>query len=363
MTPIGIYIHVPYCRVACPYCDFVKRPTSGDAPEEFAEALVREIAAYDEPREARSIFFGGGTPSLLSAKAFARVFAALRETFTIVDLNEITIEVNPDDVTGERAKFWRGLGVNRLSLGVQSFDNQVLQFLGRCHDADTARRACELVGGAFENWGVDLIFGAKPPEAWTASVAECIRFAPPHVSAYGLTYEERTPFWNQRHAAISEDVALEQYRRAMDEFGAAGYNHYEVSNFARPGFESAHNLIYWRNEEYAAFGPGAVSYLGGVRARNLSNIAAYLGRPGTKEESLVLTPRETKVETLIQHFRTRTGIARAAYRARFGDEIDTDFGETLRALTAGGLIVDDGAGLSPTRRGYELNNEIGLALV
>lgn len=363
MNPVGIYIHVPYCRVACPYCDFVKRPTSGDAPEEFADALVREINEYNGPREARSIFLGGGTPSLLSAKAFARIFDALHQRFSVANTSEITIEVNPDDVTEERTKFWRGLGVNRLSLGVQSFDNDVLKFLGRCHDADTARRACDLVGAAFENWGIDLIFGAKPPEPWADSVTEALRFKPTHISTYGLTYEERTPFWNQRHTAISEDVALEQYRHAMDALEEAGYAHYEVSNFAKSDYESAHNLIYWHNEDYAAFGPGAVSYLGGVRARNLSNAAAYLAQPGAKEESLALSPRETKVETLIQHFRTRAGIARETYRARFGSEIETDFGDTLRGLLAQGLIADDGARLSPTRRGYELNNEIGLALV
>ncbi len=384
-SSVGIYIHVPYCRVACPYCDFVKRPTSGDAPEEFADALVREIAAYDGPRVARSIFFGGGTPSLLSTKAFLRIFEALHKKFeiglggrvssragttgesqlvrTLALPNEITIEVNPDDVTPERIKAWRDIGVNRLSLGVQSFDNEVLKFLGRCHDADVARRACDLVGENFQNWGIDLIFGAKPAAPWTNSLAECIRFGSPHVSTYGLTYEERTPFWSQRHTAISEDIALEQYREAMNTLGTAGYGHYEVSNFAKPGFESAHNLIYWHNEEYAAFGPGAVSYLGGVRARNVSNIAAYLADPGAKEESLRLAPREVKVETLIQHFRTRAGITHAEYRARFGVEIDADFGDTLRTLASGGLIIDDGARLSPTQRGYELNNEIGLALV
>jgi oxygen-independent coproporphyrinogen-3 oxidase len=266
-------------------------------------------------------------------------------------------------VTADRARFWHELGVNRLSLGVQSFDDEVLKFLGRCHDAEAARRACEIVGSQFENWGLDLIFGAKPPAAWEGSVAECIRFAPPHVSTYGLTYEERTPFWNQRHEALSDDDALAQYRHAMDAFTAAGYGHYEVSNFARPGFESAHNLIYWRNEAYAGFGPGAVSYLGGVRARNVSRIAAYLLRPGEKEESLVLTSRETKVETLIQHFRTRTGIERAAYHTRFGCEMDEDFGGPLTALIRRELLEEDGGRLSPTRRGYELNNEIGLGLV
>ncbi len=399
--PIGLYLHVPYCRVACPYCDFVKRPVDGDAPDAFTDAIIREIQAFEGPEEACSVFFGGGTPSLLSNTAFERVFDALGRRFRAAtplgeraysraatysddqrlastlalpkDIDgraaarpsriEVTIEANPDDITRDRVRFWRDLGINRLSLGVQSFDDDVLRFLGRCHDADVARRACAVVGEEFENWGIDLIFGAKPPAAWTASVSECVSFAPPHVSTYALTYEERTPFWNQRHDAVDDDIALDQYRHAMDALGAAGYAHYEVSNFAKPGFESAHNLIYWHNETYAGFGPGAVSYIGGVRARNLANIAAYLQRPGEKEESLRLNDRETKVETLIQHFRTRAGITRPAYRSRFGASIDEEFDTALAPLAARGLITDDGTRLSPTRLGYELNNEIGLALV
>lgn len=361
---IGIYLHIPYCRVACPYCDFVKRPVDGDAPDAFTGSLIREIEVFEGPAEARSIFFGGGTPSLLTNSAFQRIFEALHRRFELVESEvEVTIEVNPDDVSRERARFWRELGVNRLSLGVQSFDDEVLRFLGRCHDSALARRACAIVAEEFDNWGIDLIFGAKPPGAWTATVAACARFAPPHVSTYALTYEERTPFWNQRHEAVDDDVSLDQYRHAMDSLGAVGYGHYEVSNFAKPGYESAHNLIYWRNESYAGFGPGAVSYIRGVRARNASNIAAYLQRPGKKEESLPLGEREMKVETLIQHFRTRAGITRETYRTRFGTELDVDFGPVLASLTSRKLIADDGARLSPTRVGYELNNEIGLALV
>ncbi len=413
-NPIGIYVHVPYCRVACPYCDFVKRPIDGDAPDAFTGALIREIEFFDGPSTARSIFFGGGTPSLLTEQSFTRIFDALHRRFDlggrassraaaphsetrlartlalphpviarsgvcdeaissadrsplarspILSPVEISIEVNPDDVTPSRARFWRELGVNRLSLGVQAFDDDVLRFLGRCHDTATARRACEIVASEFDNWGIDLIFGAKPPDRWIASVTECLSFAPPHVSTYALTYEERTPFWNQRADAVDDDTALDQYRHAMDALGAAGYAHYEVSNFAKPGFESAHNLIYWRNETYAGFGPGAVGYIGGVRMRNVPRIAAYLDRPGEKEESLRLTDRETKVETLIQHFRTRAGISRAAYRDRFGTDLDAEFGDEIQGLVARGLLADSGHVVAPTRTGYELNNEIGLALV
>lgn len=372
MKPIGVYIHVPYCRVACPYCDFVKRPVSGDAPDRFTDALCREIRDYDGPAEARSVFFGGGTPSLLSPAALERIFEALHTRFTFVAPDgrseigantsaEISLEANPDDVTPETLRVWRDLGVNRLSLGVQSFDDDALQFLGRCHDTAIARRACGLVAEHFDNWGMDLIFGAKPISSWDATLAECRRFAPPHVSTYGLTYEERTPFWNRRHDAVDDDVSLDLYRRAQDVLH--DYVHYEVSNFAKPGYESAHNMIYWRNEDYAGFGPGAVSYLSGVRSRNLPRIAEYLDRPGAKKESLPLTPREEKVETLIQHFRTRRGLSRAAYEARFHTAVESDFGDAIDALIRRGLLARENGAYRPTRQGYELNNEIGLALV
>jgi oxygen-independent coproporphyrinogen-3 oxidase len=326
--------------------------------------LVREIELFDGQHAAGSVFFGGGTPTLLSEPAFERIFDALHKRFEFDSSSiEISIEANPDDVTPERARFWRDLGVNRLSLGVQAFDDDVLRFLGRCHDAPIARRACEIVASEFDTWGIDLIFGAKPPDRWNASVAECVRLTPTHVSTYALTYEERTPFWNQRAEAVDDDTALDQYRYAMDALGAEGYDHYEVSNFARPGFESSHNLIYWRNEDYAGFGPGAVGYLNGVRVRNMSRIAAYLARPGEKEESIRLSEREKKVETLIQHFRTRAGIRRDAYRSRFGTGIDDDFGAAIGALVQRGLLEDTGDRALPTRLGYELNNEIGLALV
>ena len=360
MNDIGIYIHVPYCRVACPYCDFVKKATRGDAPAAFVGALCREIGAFDGPDLAGSVFFGGGTPSLLAPKALASIIAALHGRFTVSD-PEISVEVNPDDVTAERLDAWVSVGVTRVNLGVQSFDDRVLKYFGRCHNSDDARRACEAVAERFENWGIDLIFGGKPHDAWRATLDDCLRFAPPHVSTYNLTFEEGTPFWKRRAEAIDDDIGLELYREG--DAALSLYDHYEVSNFAKPGFECRHNLIYWRNGEYAGFGPGAYSYLDGVRARNAPDIDGYLRAPGAKSESLRLTDREIKVETLIQHFRTRRGLPRADYIARFGAAPEAEFAAPLAALAARELIEDDGDTLRPTRTGYELNNEIGLAIV
>lgn len=357
---IGVYIHVPYCRVACPYCDFVKKPVAAGEADGFAEALCAEIRAFEGPSEALSVFFGGGTPSLLGVASMARIFEALRERFAF-DEPEVSIEANPDDISAELIACWKDVGVNRVTLGVQSFDDEALGYLGRCHDAETARRACDAVGAAFENWGMDLIFGAHPAESWGRSLDECLGFDPAHLSTYGLTFEQGTPFWKRRGEEVDSDASLELYRAGMAALDS--YEHYEVSNFAKAGYESAHNMVYWRNDEYAGFGPGAYSYLNGVRSRNAVSIRGYADAPGRKGEALRLSEQEIRLETLLQHFRTKSGLDKGYYAARFGDGVEADFGEAVARLVKRDLIEDTPERLRPTRKGYELNNEIGLELV
>lgn len=356
----GIYIHIPYCRVVCPYCDFVKTRTSGAAPGEFVDALLLEIEAYDGPIDATSLFFGGGTPSLLTPEDMRRIVDRIREHFNL-DNPEISIEVNPDDVTPETLDCWLGVGINRVSLGVQSFNDEVLQFLGRCHDASTAHAACEAMSERFENWGLDLIFGCKPSEPWERCVQTALGYDPPHLSAYALTYEERTPFWNQRKSAIDDDIALAQYRHVHD--ALADYNHYEVSNFAKSGYESRHNLVYWHNAQYASFGPGAVSYIGHHRTTNTRHIDRYIASPLEGRESESITLNEEKLETLIQHFRMARGMGEQEYTDRFGSDLEPDFADALGALQSRGLIERNRNRWQPTLKGFELNNEIGLALI
>lgn len=365
---IGVYIHVPYCRVLCPYCDFVKQRLGNTDTAPFVDALCREIAEFSGPDDVGSIFFGGGTPSLLRPEALEKIMTTLQSRFTL-SAPEVSIEVNPDDVTDANLRAWLAMGITRVSLGVQSFDDATLLYLGRCHDATAARSACEQVAHHFENWGLDLIFGAFPDEEWTSrgqvsferDLDVCIEFLPPHLSLYGLTFEENTAFWNRRGEALDEDRSLELYRSAIDRLSA--YEHYEVSNFAREGFRSRHNQIYWRNGEYAGFGPGSVSYIDGVRSRNDTGINHYMASPGAKPEVQKLSPNEIKVETLIQYFRTRAGLSKKEYARRFGSEVGTDFAEALTQLVDRGLLEDTGEVLRPTTRGFNLNNEIGLALV
>lgn len=361
-APVGIYIHIPYCRVLCPYCDFVKKRTSGDVPDTFVESLCAEIEAYTGPTAAASVFMGGGTPSLLSPAGMEKIFETLHSVFNFVT-PEVTIEVNPDDVTATSLAVWQGVGVNRLSLGVQSFDDAVLKFLGRNHDAEGAHDACRLIAERYDNWSLDLIFGAKPAETWEASVGTALEYAPQHISAYGLTYEENTPFWKQRHAALDDDVALEQYRRTHELLGE--YVHYEVSNFARSGFESTHNKIYWRNEEYVGFGPGAVTYLGDTRVSNARSISQYLSGGGVERKEEPVVEVDIQLETLIQHFRCAEGISEGYYTKRFGSRLREDFGAALDVLVRRELLVHDleAGRYYPTLKGYELNNEIGLTLI
>lgn len=357
---IGIYIHIPYCRTLCPYCDFVKVRTRTTVPEDFTDTLCREIDAYDGPTDAMSVFFGGGTPSLVPPESLERIFQSLHRKFNFRE-PEITLEANPDDVMEELVQAWRTLGINRVSLGVQSFDDRVLRYLGRRHDAASAYAACDTVAQHFDSWNLDLIFGAKPVGAWEATLEKAIQLLPPHIAAYGLTYEPGTPFEKRMDDAVDPDTSLELYK-ALEQ-ALAGYEHYEISNFAQPGKTSRHNLVYWHNGEYAGFGTGAYSYLNGVRARNHSDLSQYMNSPGLKEESLTLSAREIRDETVIQYMRLRSGLAKADYELRFGNVIEEDYGAALLALQERGLIQCSDSHIIPTEAGFYLNNEIGLAVL
>lgn len=363
MNSIGIYIHIPFCRKRCLYCDFLSYTIDEHVPESFINALCREICLFEGPDRAHTIFIGGGTPSLLTGNSLGKILESLKERFSFDSSPEITIEANPDDIRSNLVAEWIDLGVDRLSLGVQSFNDDVLAYLGRRHNAETARKACEIAGEHFNNWSMDLIFGAHPISAWPDTLKECIAFKPTHVSAYGLTYEENTPFGKRKSEAIDDDVSLGLYRQVRSTLEAAGFDQYEISNFAQESFQCQHNLIYWQNKEYAGFGPGAFSYINGIRSRNTESIKEYLESPEMKIESLSLTSKEIRTETLIQHFRLKCGLNKAEYMLRFGRTPRDDFAIELEDLIKRGLLEENETFIYPTTKGIELNNEIGLVLV
>ncbi|MBI3947731.1 MAG: radical SAM family heme chaperone HemW [Armatimonadetes bacterium] len=374
---VGLYIHVPFCLRKCHYCDFYSLP-AGPAPEHayaFVAAVEREMASAAArhaalgPLSAATLFLGGGTPSLLTPAQLGRLLAAARTHFLLAPDAEITIEANPGTLDAEKARAVRDLGVNRVSVGVQSFDDPLLRRLGRAH---AAARGIEAIGhlraAGLENISLDLMF-ALPGQSlasWRETLRRAIALAPEHVSAYGLTVEPGTPFadWERQGRLSRPDEELEA---AMLEEGiailtAAGYEHYEISNFARPGRQCAHNRTYWRNEPYLGFGPSAASYSGGARSVNVRSLSRYLAAIAAGEspvETVEAATRELEMgETMMVGLRLLEGVTQARFRERFGVPLQEAYADPIRRLTAAGLVTCDEHRLALTRRGLLLASNV-----
>lgn len=334
MPPRHVYVHVPFCARRCSYCDFAIAVRRVVPVDEYVGALQRELALFVDgagtmtpptPWEAETLYLGGGTPSRLGGEGVARAIAAVRAHATLTPAAEVTIEANPDDVTAEAVAAWREAGVNRVSLGGQSFDPGVLAWMHRSHDADAIGRAAATIrDGGITSWSLDLIFAV--PDAlqrdWARDLALALALEPPHISLYGLTVESGTPLgrWVDRGAVA--EAPEERYEReflaAHDAMTAAGLEHYEVSNFARPGERARHNGAYWRHVAYAAFGPGAHGYDGRDRWWNVPAYAEWVRRLGRGE-----SPREGS-ETLTDDNR----VAERVYLGLRGDGgLDLEAGE------------------------------------
>ena len=312
-----LYVHTPFCAKVCPYCAFYVHQGGAGAQREFV------AAAHEEGRRARgefsleleTIYFGGGTPSILSADQFGEL-AAL---FAPVQLQEFTLEVNPATVTPEKATAWRAAGVNRISLGAQSFDEEMLRVLGRQHAPGDIAATCALLREhGFSNINIDLMFAlpGQVESAWDDTLQAALACAPQHISAYALTYEEDTPFFERLRRGEwrqDEDREIAMFQRTREMLGAAGFIDYEISNFARAGFESRHNLAYWRGADYLGLGPSACSTIGGLRWRNVADTRAYVRRIGAgasvREELEQLDPATRAKERIMFGLRMREGVA------------------------------------------------------
>jgi oxygen-independent coproporphyrinogen-3 oxidase len=325
----GVYLHIPFCRQACHYCNF-HFSTSLNSKNDFIAALLKEITARkeylgEEPVE--TIYFGGGTPSLLAHNDIALLLQVLAGAFAIAPGAEITLEANPDDITSERLRAWRTAGVNRLSIGVQSFFGADLRWMNRAHDARQALDAIPLTQAAgFDNISIDLIYGGPTlsDTHWRENVDRAIALGIPHLSCYALTVEPRTALDSliRRHkvADVSSEDQARQFLLLMDWMAAAGYEHYEISNFALPGRRSRHNSAYWQGKKYLGLGPSAHSYDGASRQWNVANNARYIAAPGLPLEKEVLTPTQQVNEYIMIALRTSEGLDLAALGARFGPQ-------------------------------------------
>jgi oxygen-independent coproporphyrinogen-3 oxidase len=361
LDPRTAYLHVPFCGHHCGYCDFAVTVGQDSLIELYLEAVEAELARFGAPRPTDTAFIGGGTPTYLTPRQLDRFLTAFHRWFQFNPGGEFSIESTPESLDDDKCRVLAAHGVNRVSVGVQSFRPHLLTALDRQHRLEHIPRAVEVVRRHIPHLSLDLIFA--PPGAsladWHADLADAIRFAPDHISTYGLTYEKGTPLWKQRSRGrvtpVSEDDELAMYEAAIDTLTAAGFEHYEVSNFARPGRRCRHNERYWANEAYHGVGVGAARYVDGVRELNVRNTTDYVRRVLSGEsptfQSERLEQRDRAFETVAVQLRRCDGIDRERFREQTGFTLDELLGERLPTLIAEGLLADTGRAVRLTRRG------------
>jgi oxygen-independent coproporphyrinogen-3 oxidase len=341
---VSIYVHIPFCARRCGYCDFNTYAWRGSIVRETLEAICCHIESLDsEEFVVPTIFFGGGTPSFPDPELVIRILNTIRSRFRVLPDAEVSIEANPG--TGDRSRFTalRQAGFNRLSMGVQAFDDHLLKVLGRTHSASEAIRSYEAARAAgFENINLDLMF-ALPDQTvrqWQYTLRTAVSLQPEHLSCYALTIEPHTPFYTMylrgQLSLPDEETDLRMYQYTIRALIRAGYEHYEISNFARPGYRCRHNMVYWRNEEYLGFGPGAVSYRNGVRWKCLSNphryVQAVRGGLSLVEEEERLEAGASLGETIMLMLRLRDGVDVKAVEDRYGVNLEQRYARQLHRL-------------------------------
>ncbi|MDZ4701237.1 MAG: radical SAM family heme chaperone HemW [Rhodothermales bacterium] len=374
----GIYLHIPFCKQRCVYCDFYFVTTVRD-PAPFVDALCREIADYGERFGGRepidTIYVGGGTPSLLAPDDVARILSALGDHFDTRGVRETTFELNPDDGTPAYLDAIRSAGVDRLSIGIQSFFEEDLRWMNRAHSSTQARAIVPMARQAgFTNYSIDLIFGlpAQPPDRWHANLNIALELEAPHLSTYGLTVEPRTPLGNRVKRGVepvaTEEVMAERYRETMHRLRTAGYDQYEISSFALPGRHSRHNQLYWRHANYLGFGPAAHAFWwdesGPRRWANARSLRRYLetgGQAVDMEEAL--DPDTLANEYIMLRLRTREGLDLVRLRERYGRDLAGSHTADLARFAAEGWVEFSESHLHLTDAGFLLCDALTVALI
>ncbi len=367
-----VYIHVPFCQSRCIYCDFYSTVSGSEVRKAYVAAVCDELKQRSgelSGREVQSVYFGGGTPSLLQPEEISEILQSVRTYYALSPEAEITLEANPDDVNAAFVSRLVEVGINRMSLGVQSFNDDTLRFLRRRHNARQAIQAVEaIVGGGIENVSIDLIYGlpGQTNDVWAQNLQTAFSLPVTHLSSYALSVESGTPLArlmeNQKVAAVDDEAFLAQYEKLMDECLKHGFRHYEISNFAKPGFESRHNSGYWNEKPYAGVGPGAHSFDGDhTRRMNVADLAAYVKSEGCPvHEDEHLTPKEQFNETVYTALRTADGVNLSNLRRRFPREWCERLFRTARQFVVkGAMEYDSNANvLKFTRGGIFISDRI-----
>lgn len=381
----GLYVHIPFCVRKCIYCDFYSLPTATgplakrltdgqpDQPD-FLAALESELRQLPHPFQPETVFIGGGTPTELSTSDLARLLEILRQNVDLSAIAEWTCESNPGTLTREKADLLKSAGINRMSLGVQSFDATTLDFLGRIHSADEAEAGVHLLRDAgFDNLNLDLIYGVPGagPDVVRRDLQRLLALSPEHAACYCLIFEDGTPLADLRARGfvkeVDDDTELEQYEIVRTALRTGGYGHYEISNFAKPGRECRHNQLYWGAGEYLGVGPSAHSHWRGERYGNVRDLAAYCRRmlegSSPRAFSEKLEPEAKARETLVMALRQTAGITHSDFLRDTGFELRALCGETLNALAREDLLEISGDRVRLTERGLFVSDGIFAELV
>ncbi|SDI85302.1 radical SAM family heme chaperone HemW [Alteribacillus bidgolensis] len=373
MAPSAIYVHIPFCKQICFYCDFNKFYLENQPVNDYVDALGKEIRdafSINQAQSISSVYIGGGTPTALNNDELEKVILDIKSNAPLLDNElEFTVEVNPGEAGLDKLKLMKSLGVNRLSIGVQSFDNSLLKKIGRSHSVKEALKTIELARKAgFENISIDLMFGlpGQTIQMWQETITTMLELNIPHVSAYSLKIEEKTMFYNWyrqgKLQAIPEDKEAQMYEELVSRLHAYGYETYEISNFAQKGFESRHNQVYWENKEYFGFGAGAHGYVNGHRYANIGPLTHYIkalqqGESVVKETHEVTT-QEMMEEEMFMGLRMKKGVKEEIFKKKYGSSYLDVFQEAIQDLQHKELLKDTGGSLHLTKKGRLLGNEV-----
>lgn len=364
---LELYIHIPFCVKKCAYCDFLSGPADEETMEYYVRALIREIESIESMKEMYrvvTVFVGGGTPSVLGGEQIERIFAALREKFAMESVREVTIEANPGTVTREKLKAYRSAGINRISFGLQSANNGELKQLGRIHTYEEFLESYMLAREeGFDNINIDLISAIpnQTVESWKSTVDRILKLQPEHISAYSLIVEEGTPFekmygedGNRKEELPSEEEERLIYQKTKKWLQEAGYERYEISNYAKKGYACRHNLGYWERKEYLGLGLGASSLIGNVRFQNTEEMKTYLKYSDDvrkrKQNEEVLTKEEELEEIIFLGLRKKDGI--------YKKEVDFFCGEQIEKMICQGFLEEKDGNIRLTERGIDISNYV-----
>ena len=371
----GIYLHIPFCKQRCRYCAFYST-TQHSLQQDYTDALCKELSIRKgyTTDSISTIYFGGGTPSLLNEEQLQKILKTIHDEYTILPDSEITIECNPDDLTPYYLEMLKNIGINRISIGIQSLCNQQLELLGRRHNAESAKEAVRNARAAgFDNISIDLMFALphSTNEQWNDTLNQAIALRPDHISAYNHTYEENTSLHRALQKGdfkeLSEEENIAQFNTLIEKLEEAGYNHYEISNFARPGYESRHNSSYWNDTPYIGCGAGAHSYNGTSRGWNISDIKEYIkginkGMPAFEVEEL--TTEERYNDAILTRLRTATGIPTEWIKEKFGNALYNYMMKIAqKEISLGNLRINESGNLSLTKKGLFISDAVIRELI